>query len=213
MSDSPMPDPKAYWDDVYRTRRATSSGQPSGALLRYVRPLEAGGRALDLGSSNGDDVLWLARQGWQTLGVDISEVAVARATAQAAAAGLSERARFEARDLSQGLPEGPFDLITALFFQSSDAALGRPAILAEAAAKVAPGGHILVVAHAAPPPWAPELPSRPHFPTVDQELDALQADSAQWRTKVATLIARDAKDREGAAAVALDSVVLLQRRA
>ncbi|WP_197512564.1 methyltransferase domain-containing protein [Tessaracoccus coleopterorum] len=50
------------------------------------------------------------------------------------------------------LPER-FDLVTASFLHSP-VALDRTAILRRAASYVREGGHLLVTAHAAPPPWA-----------------------------------------------------------
>lgn len=202
-------DPHAFWEDFYLTRRTGASGRPSGALLRYAGDLPAG-TALDLGSSHGDDVLWLAGQGWQTRGVDISATATERAARRAAGLGLAERARFEARDLARGLPEGRFDLVTALYLQSP-VELPRADILRQAARRVAVGGHLLVVAHAAPPPWAGEGARDAEFPTVEGELGAIAADPAEWTTRVASVVDRKAVGPDGAEAILRDTVVMLRR--
>lgn len=206
-------DPRAFWEDVYQTRRATSSGQPSAALVRVASGLTPG-RALDLGSSNGDDVIWLAAQGWQALGVDISETACDRARQKAEALGLGGRARFEARDLSRGLPEGQFDLVTAFFLQSP-VDLDRDAILRAAAERVAAGGHLLVLAHAAPPPWASdEMKARAHeMPTVRSELDAIGYTPGQWIQMQAEIVHREGRGPDGTTAQLQDTFILLQRRA
>ncbi len=205
--------PRAFWEDVYQTRRATSSGQPSAALVGVASGLTPG-RALDLGSSNGDDVIWLAQQGWQALGLDISETACGRARQKAEALGLGERAKFEARDLSQGLPEGSFDLVTAFFLQSP-VDLARDAILRAAADRVAPDGHLLILAHAAPPPWASdEMKARAHeMPTVQTELDAIGYTPQHWLQLKAEIVHRDGKGPDGTVAELQDSFILLQRRA
>lgn len=205
--------PRAFWEDVYQTRRATSSGQPSAALVGVASGLTPG-RALDLGSSNGDDVIWLAQQGWQALGLDISETACDRARQKAEALALGERARFEARDLSQGLPEGSFDLVTAFFLQSP-VDLARDAILRAAADRVAPDGHLLILAHAAPPPWASdEMKARAHeMPTVQTELDAIGYTPRRWLQLKAEIVHRDGKGPDGTVAKLQDSFILLQRRA
>ena len=44
------------------------------------------GRALDVGSGEGADALWLAGRGWQVLGTDVSQVALDRAAAAVDAA-------------------------------------------------------------------------------------------------------------------------------
>ncbi|WP_373354810.1 class I SAM-dependent methyltransferase [Pseudoroseicyclus sp. CXY001] len=210
MTEDQTLDPQGWWEDFYRTRRTSTSGRPSAMMLRFATGL-APGRALDLGASHGDDVLWLAARGWEALGLDISPTAVGRAEARAAEAGLAGRARFEARDLEAGLPEGRFDLVTALYFQSPVTPFPRAQILRAAAALVPPGGHLLVVAHAAPPPWA----SGKHggdFPTVESERADLAADPALWDEVVADVVARPGTGPEGEAAELLDTVLFLKRR-
>lgn len=58
-----------------------------------------------------------------------------------------------ADDPAAGLLDGPFDLVTASFFHS-EVELARTAVLRRAAEAIAVGGHLLIVSHAAPPPWA-----------------------------------------------------------
>ncbi|NDV01879.1 class I SAM-dependent methyltransferase [Pseudoroseicyclus tamaricis] len=209
MSDLTAADPRAHWEEFYRTKRTGASGRPSGALLRFVADLPPG-RALDLGSSHGDDVLWLAARGWQALGVEISQTAVDRARARAEEAGLTEAARFEQRDLAEGLPEGPFDLVTALYLQSP-VALPRADILRAAAGVVRPGGHLLVVSHGAPPPWAAPEHRAHDFPTVASELADLGAPLAGWETRLAELVERPGRGPEGETATLLDTVIFLRR--
>src|SRR5690625_1329788 len=117
------------------------------------------GRAIDLGCGEGGDVLWLAEQGWQAHGLDISTVAIDRARSEAAARGL-ERATFTAADLSTWHPEpDSVELVTAAFFQSH-AALDRIEILRRAATAIRPSGHLVVISHAQPPPWSPLISMR-----------------------------------------------------
>lgn len=204
--------PRAHWDEIYRTKRRTSSGQPSKLLVQVAEGLTPG-RSLDLGSSNGDDVVWLATQGWQALGVDISGVACDRATARAASLELQDRARFEARDLGLGLPDGPFDLITALYFQSH-VDLPRAQVLREAAGCVAPGGHLLIVSHAAPPPWASAemLAKADPFPTVEGELELIADAPENWIIRRAEKVSRRGKGPDGTPAELWDNLIWLARR-
>ena len=62
--------------------------------------------------------MWLAEQGWQVTGVDISDTALARAAAHAAERGLTDRVRFEQINLSESFPDGRFDLVSAQFLPS-----------------------------------------------------------------------------------------------
>ena len=85
--------------------------------------------------------MWLAQQGWETTGVDISAVAVDRAR------GLDDSVTWETRDLVHDpLPEESFDLVTMHYFgilrSDGDDAVRR------LAATVAPGGTLLMVSHA-----------------------------------------------------------------
>lgn len=207
-SDAPA-DPLAFWEDFYLTKRTGTSGRPSAALVTYASNL-APGTSLDLGASHGDEVLWLAERGWQAFGVDISPTAVARATKRAAELGLSARAHFEVRDLARGLPEGRYDLVTALYLQSP-LTFPRADILRQAAERVAPGGHLLVVAHAAPPPWAADMGKGVDFPTVAGELAAIGADPARWTTLMAGVVARSVTRPDGSTASLDDNVVMLRR--
>lgn len=151
--DHPAPvTPAEAWEFRYAEAPQRWSGNPNATLVDVVAPLTPG-RAVDLGSGEGADVIWLARQGWTVLGVDISPTAVTRARGAAVEAGVSDRASFEAHDLSTWEPDGEIDLVTASFFHSRED-LPRTDILRRVAAHVAPGGHLAIVSHAAPPPWS-----------------------------------------------------------
>ena len=153
-----MPNPKLtnqssaeFWETHYATKRTGSSGTPGKLLVRFSEKLKPG-RALDLGCAHGDDALWLARRGWRVTGVDVSETVIGRATARAGAIGVADRTCFERHDLSWTFPTGEFDLVTALYLHSED--FPRSAVLRRAALAVAPGGLLLIVAHASFPPWS-----------------------------------------------------------
>jgi trans-aconitate methyltransferase len=173
------------------------------------------GRALDLGCGEGADVIWLAQRGWQATGVDIAETAIARAREAASDLDVPQ-ARFEAADLSTWRPDGQFELVTASFLQSP-VALSRHEILRSVAAQVAPGGHLLVIAHAAAPPWsrlrhAHADGQHADFPTPDDDVAALALDPSEWSVVIAEVRSRDAVGPDGDEAVLHDSVVLLRRR-
>lgn len=72
-------------------------------------------RAIDLGCGEGAVSIYLAKQGFQTVGVDFSSAALRRARRTAARAGLdSSRMHVVQGDLTQAsIPgvEGPFDLL------------------------------------------------------------------------------------------------------
>ena len=105
----------------------------------------APGRAVDLACGEGRNAIWLAEQGWDALGLDWSAVGLDKARALAEQRGATT-ARFEVADLTvDALDAGGFDLVVIAYLQIP--APERDTVLRNAAAAVAPGGTILVVAH------------------------------------------------------------------
>jgi SAM-dependent methyltransferase len=198
---------KQHWEDRYAERERIWSGRVNAHLAEIVSPL-APGRALDLGCGEGGDTLWLAEHGWQVLGVDISETALSRAAAEAAARGLTERVRFEQTNLSETFPEGSFDLISAQFLQSL-VHLDRERIFAAAARAVSPGGVLLVVDHGAAPPWARHVHDHV-FPTVDEVLATIDLGDRQWERVQVGSVEREATGPDGQAGVLLDNLIVLR---
>ena len=135
------PNSQAEWNARYLESEQIWSGNPNAALVGEVAGLTPG-TALDLGCGEGADAIWLARQGWQVTGVDVSDVALDRARQHADAAGV--RVEFVLDDLATS--PGEFDLVTSFFLHVPEAAL-RERTLLVAAASVAPGGTLLVVGH------------------------------------------------------------------
>jgi hypothetical protein len=83
------------------------------AMPQVDAALRAGGSAADVGCGNGQALLFLAK-GYpdaQLVGYDNFAPAIETANANAAAAGLADRVRFEVCDVTKGIP-GRFDLIT-----------------------------------------------------------------------------------------------------
>lgn len=154
--------PAQFWERRYAGTEPIWSGKVNATLAEAVSGLVPG-RSLDLGSGEGGDVLWLAEQGWEASGIDLSPTAVARARNEAKSRGV-ERAEFIARDLNEWaasanpIHSAPHDgaryeLITASFFQSP-VELQRAEILRAALSRLAPGGRLVLVSHASPPSWA-----------------------------------------------------------
>ena len=200
--------PTEYWEQRYSGREPIWSGRVNETMASVVREFTPG-TALDLGCGEGGDVLWLAEQGWQAHGLDISATAVDRAREAAAERGL-EAATFTATDLSTWEPEpSSLDLVTASFFQST-VALDRTAILRRAATALRPGGHLVVTSHAAPPSWAPDHPAK--MVSIDEEVEQLARPAEDWTVVTAEDRARPALDPEGHAGEHLDALLVLRRR-
>jgi SAM-dependent methyltransferase len=197
-----------FWEGHYRSQLQMPSGQPSAALVEYVGKLPPG-KSLDLGCARGDDVLWLAHNGWNALGVDVSETAIANAIARAAAADLSGRARFERHDLPTTFPDGTFDLVTAMYLQSP-APFERIKTLRIAADRVAHGGLLLTVVHGSRPPWSWADPE-PVYPTANDEYASLSLDAAAWQPLYCGPVTRLARGPQNQQADVIDMVVAVQR--
>ena len=201
-------EPEAFWEDRYASADRVWSGKVNHALVQVVSDL-APGRVLDLGCGEGGDAIWLALQGWHATGVDISETAVGRATAAARAAGLGEdQIRFVAANLATWSSDEGYELVTASFLQSP-VELPRTDILHRIAQQVAPGGRLLVVAHAAMPPWGRSEAHHHEFVSPSDEVASLGLDG--WVTEIAEIRSREATGPNGEQATLEDTVVLLRR--
>ncbi|WP_104178580.1 bifunctional 2-polyprenyl-6-hydroxyphenol methylase/3-demethylubiquinol 3-O-methyltransferase UbiG [Cryobacterium sp. Y50] len=203
------PDAATFWENRYRESDRAWSGRANATLEREAADLIPG-TALDLGSGEGGDALWLAQNGWSVTAVDISPTALARGEAAAANAGLTGRIRWITADLATWQPDGPFDLVTAHFLQSP-APLPREVILHRAAATVAPGGVLLVVGHAQFPPWSKRKPDGVPLPTADEVLTSLELDSEHWTIVTKAAVGREATGPDGQVATLVDSVLTLRR--
>jgi len=206
-------DPTTFWEDRYAGGTGIWSGRPNRALVDEAAGLLPG-HVLDLGCGEGADAVWLAARGWSVTGVDLSATALRRADAAALAAGLGDRVRWQVADLADPATwpdEAPYDLVTACFLQTP-LEFPRTEVLQRAAGLVAPSGHLLVVAHAAPPPWSDVPPERfDEFHPAERELADLALDDA-WEVEVAEDREREATTPDGRTGVLLDSVVLARRR-
>ncbi|NQU37268.1 MAG: class I SAM-dependent methyltransferase [Actinobacteria bacterium] len=194
---------------MYAERARRWSGNPNSTLVRYVSDLSPG-RALDLGCGEGADAIWLATNGWQVVGVDVSEVALGRAADHGRGVGVADDVRWEQHDLSSTFPDGTFDLVCAHFFQSP-VELPAGEILSKAAAAINPGGWLLIVGHAQFPPWARNAHEGRVFPTATEIFESLNLDDADWNARIVQEQEREATGPNGEQAVLLDNVVFVQR--
>jgi SAM-dependent methyltransferase len=131
------------WDRRYAGSELLWTAQPNRFLVAEVAGL-APGRALDVACGEGRNAVWLAEQGWQAEGVDFSGVALEKARQLAEARDVV--VEWTQADLVGYEPErGAYDLVAVLYLQLP--AAERTPILCRAAAALAPGGVLLVVAH------------------------------------------------------------------
>lgn len=200
-----------YWEAHYGERERIWSGRVNVQLAAVAADI-APGRALDLGCGEGGDAVWLAERGWQVTAVDISETAMGRAAAEAEARGVRDRIEFERHDLSDSFPDGVFDLVSAQFLHST-VRLERPQILRRAANAIAPGGVLIIVDHAAPPPFSKKVPHDHPFPSPEEVLAELDLPAAKWERERVDVVDRAGIDPDGQPFTWRDNVMVLRRRA
>lgn len=112
---------------------------------RLVDMLEVspGDRVLDVASGSGGPAARIAdRTGASVTGIEISEAAVERARAHAAAAGLGDRVQFVAGDAAASLPfeDGRFGAVVCV--DAINHLAGRETVLAEWRRVLRPGGRV-----------------------------------------------------------------------
>ncbi|MGQ4350939.1 class I SAM-dependent methyltransferase, partial [Streptomyces sp. SAS_275] len=85
MNDSST-DSAAFWEKHYAGMDAQWGTRPNVVLTDLLGDLAPEpGTALDLGCGHGGDALWLAGLGWHVTAVDVSQTALDRVAAGAAA--------------------------------------------------------------------------------------------------------------------------------
>ena len=131
------------WDARYAAVENLWASKPNRFLVAEVSELQPG-RALDLACGEGQNAIWLASLGWDVLGVDYSEVAVAKAQRRAEREGAA--ARFVCADLVEYEPEREaFDLVIVLYLHIPST--HRASVHARASAAVAPDGTFVLLGH------------------------------------------------------------------
>jgi SAM-dependent methyltransferase len=201
--------PASFWDARYRETDRTWSGRANAALEREAASL-APGRALDLGSGEGGDALWLAERGWHVTAVDISPTALDRGRAAAAGRGLTHHIEWIEADLGEWTAQEEFDLVSAHFLHSP-VELPRELILRRAADSVARGGVLLIVGHGAFPPWSSHRHEGPPLPTPDEVLAGLDLPQTEWTVLTCALVDRAAVSPQGDSVVMTDAVLTVRR--
>jgi SAM-dependent methyltransferase len=203
---------EAFWDERYRSQSSLWSGNPNPYLVSEVSGLP-GGTALDVGSGEGADAIWLARHGWQVTAVDLSQVALERGAAHAARAGGDIAGRIEWRhaDVTAWDPGvARYDLVSAQYMHLP--AEPRQALVRRLAAAVAAGGTLLMVGHH-PSDLQTTMP-RPHAPELYFTGDDIAAllGPGEWDIVTNAAPARSV-DFDGRAIKVHDTVLHARRRA
>jgi SAM-dependent methyltransferase len=204
-----------FWDERYRSSEKVWSGKPNPHLVEQVRGLTPG-TALDVGSGEGADAIWLAEQGWAVTGVDISQVALERAEQFAAELGASVAGRISwlhADLLAWDPGRLRYDLVSAQYMHLPNPA--RAELFGRLAGAVAVGGTLLIVGHhpsdLETTVHRPPMPER--FYTADDVVaEVLDGGShGEWNVVVSAAEPRTATDPDGQTVTIHDTVLAARR--
>jgi SAM-dependent methyltransferase len=138
------------WDDRYSGTDLIWSATANQFVVSELTGLTPGA-ALDMACGEGRNAIWLANGGWAVTGADFSAVALdkARDLASRLAEPRARPVTWVQADATAASPEldrpGGYDLVLLAYLQLP--AAERAAALARAAQRLAPGGHLLVIAH------------------------------------------------------------------
>jgi len=136
-------DAATKWNERYGSEEFAFGAKPNQFVVELTRGL-APGRVLDLGAGEGRNAVWLAGRGHDVIAVDLSPVGLSKAVRLAELSGVSLEA--EVADLAEYAPAaGAYDLVLLSYVQVAPEL--RRAIHAGAVAALAPGGHLVLVAH------------------------------------------------------------------
>jgi SAM-dependent methyltransferase len=131
------------WNQRYASRDfvwAVDANQVVVAEIGHLRP----GRALDLGTGEGRNAIWLAERGWRVTAVDFSEVGLDKARRLARKRNI--RVRWVLADVTEYRPRrSVYDLVLMCYLQLPR--VERERVLTAASAALATGGTFLYIGH------------------------------------------------------------------
>ena len=135
----------ANFDRLYRGA-ADRFVKPDASLVELVHALKPG-KALDIGMGQGRNAVFLAQQGWDVIGLDLSEVGVAEAQDRARKLGLRIDARVQ--DVFRfDYGRDQWDLVCLMYFIIP---ASQPGLYQRIANGVRPGGRVIVEGTGVPP--------------------------------------------------------------
>lgn len=139
----------AAWDERYTAENLVWGSDPNRWVISELGALTPT-TALDLGSGEGRNAVWLASEGWSVTAIDFSSVAAERgktlaaATAERTGRELDITWRVEDVSLAE-VTQSAYDAVLVCYLQLP--AYERRAAMRNAVHALAPGGTLLVVAH------------------------------------------------------------------
>jgi SAM-dependent methyltransferase len=135
------------WDERYRGADLVWGTEPNRFVRQMCERLPIG-TAIDLACGEGRNALWLARLGWQVVGVDYSAAAIERAIELTSRLPENDRQRVAWRvdDVTREPPR-PSSVELAVISYVHLPPVQTIALLSDASRALRPGGHLVVVGH------------------------------------------------------------------
>jgi cyclopropane fatty-acyl-phospholipid synthase-like methyltransferase len=135
-------DARAFWDQRFSAPEYIFGREPNRFLVSQAQWLSPGMRVLDVAAGEGRNAVWMAAQGCEVHGIDISPLAVEKAVRLAAETGV--RVAFEVADVREWRwPPEAFDAVVSIFIQF--AAPGeRSAVFEGMKRTLRPGGVLIM---------------------------------------------------------------------
>jgi len=134
---------RELWNRRYAQKEFVWTVNPNQFLVAESKGLSPG-RALDIGTGEGRNAVWLAKLGWQVSAIDFSDVGISKGEKLAASESVS--ITWLCADASQYQPsQNSFDLIVMLYFHIPRALQRK--VIRNSLASLAVGGHFLYVGH------------------------------------------------------------------
>jgi ubiquinone/menaquinone biosynthesis C-methylase UbiE len=128
-----------HFDRIYTWDKAPFTREPSRLVVK-VASARKPGKALDIAMGQGRNALWLAKNGWQVSGYDLSPEAIRQAREAAVSAGMTLDLRVASHE-EYPLGEAQWDLIVMSFAFTR---LSDAAYMKAVRDSLKPGGVLLV---------------------------------------------------------------------
>jgi len=125
------------WNDVFQQDKPSFNTRPNAFLLRCLERISGKGTAIDIAMGQGRNAVELAKHGFDTTGIDISDVAIEQAKKLAADAGV-RLTTVNADVFAYDYGKDRWDLVSIIYFNPV-----RP-ILERFKEAVKPGGYIVI---------------------------------------------------------------------
>ncbi|MET1084973.1 MAG: class I SAM-dependent methyltransferase [Burkholderiales bacterium] len=135
-------DAREVWDSRFATDEYIFGTAPNRFLISQAHLLKPGQRALSVADGEGRNSVWLAQQGLEVDGVEISPRAVEKAWKLAAERGV--QVRLEVADVrAWNWPAARYDVIAAIFIQFASPS-DRATLFRDIRRALTPGGLLIL---------------------------------------------------------------------